>query len=209
MSDEPLNLNDVFDRFSVRWPKLGDRLLSPSRNVYLAEAGDERNYRLLRGYKRAGDILTESALSDRLDLPNLIFPALFNYRHYIELALKAIIEEHGAYVDVRPEKKSHKLPELWLLFLKIAAAFGNDKSNEDVVAVGNCIAEIDHIDSGSTTFRYARDLRGDVPQLPKDGLDLVGLRDVMNGIENFFEAVDASFNSLTESAAEQACERDS
>ena len=206
MSDEPLDLDDVFGRFPSRWPKPGDRLLSPSRNAYLAEAGDERNYRLLRGYKRAGDILTKSALADRANRPNLIFPALFNYRHYIELALKAIIEEHGAYAGVRLEKKNHKLPELWTLFLKIAVAFGNDESNEDAVAVGNCIAEMDRVDSGSTAFRYARDLRGDVPQLPEDGLDLVRLHDVMNGIENFFEAIDASFDSLAESAAEQACE---
>jgi len=44
------------------------------------------------------------------------------------------------------------------------------------------------------------------PGLPKDGLDLIRLRDVMNGIENFFEAVDASFTSLAESAAKEAWE---
>ena len=204
MSDEPLNLEDVFDRVSSRWPKAGDRLLSPARGVYLAQAGDERNYRLLRGYKRAGDILVECALADRADLLNLLFPALFNYRHYIELALKAIIEEHGAFAGVQLGRKSHRLPELWALFSKIAVAFGNEEADEAAVAVGNCITEFDRVDSGSTAFRYARDIKGDIPELPKDGLDLVRLRDVMNGIENFFEAVDASFTSLAESAAEEA-----
>ena len=203
MSDELLDLEDIFDRHSGRWPKAGDRLLSPARGVYLAEAGDERNYRLLRGYKRAGDILVECALADRVDLPNLLFPALFNYRHYIELALKAIIEEHGAFAGVELGKKNHNLSELWTLFTKIAVAFGNKEASEAAVAVGNCVAEIDHVDSRSTAFRYARNLKGDVPDLPKDGLDLVRLRDVMNGIENFFEAVDASFDSLAESAVEQ------
>lgn len=203
MSNEPLDLDDIFDRHSGRWPKAGDRLLSPARGVYLAETGDERNYRLLRGYKRAGDILVECALTDRADLLNLLFPALFNYRHYIELALKAIIEEHGAFAGVGLGKKNHSLPELWTLFMKIAVAFGNEEASEAAVAVGNCITEIDHADSGSTAFRYARNLKGDVPDLPKDGLDLVRLRDVMNGIENFFEAVDASFDSLAKSAVEQ------
>ena len=75
---------------------------------------DERNYRLLQGYKRAGDILIQRALADPYDRDNLVFPAIFNYRHYIELALKAIIEEHGPFAGVSLGPKNHKLIELWL-----------------------------------------------------------------------------------------------
>ena len=202
MSDKSLDPANVLDRHSFRWPKVGDRLLSPDHRVYLAETEGERNYRLLRGYKRAGDVLVEQALSDRANLLNLIFPALFNYRHYIELALKAIIAEHGASVGIRLGKLDHKLLDIWALFLKVVAAFGHDKSDEATVAVGNCIAEIDHVDSGATAFRYAQNLKGNILELPKDGLDLVQLRDVMNGIENFFEAVDASLDERVKSASD-------
>ena len=40
------------------------------------------------------------------------------------------------------------------------------------------------------------------PDLPKDGLDLVRLHGVMNGIENFFECVDADFTHKADCAAE-------
>src|SRR6266446_2216394 len=124
MTDDRTYSYDVFSRFTERWPETGDRLLSPGRDSFLAEGAAERNYRLLRGYKRAGDILIQNALAERYDRDSLIFPAIFNYRHYIELALKAIIEDHGAFAG-----KNHKLPELWQLFVKIAKAFGDDCSD--------------------------------------------------------------------------------
>ena len=185
-----------------RWPEAGDKLLSSGRDAFLAAGHAERNYRLLRGYKRAGDILIQEALAERSDRDNLVFPAIFNYRHYIELALKAIIEEHGAFAGVLLELKDHKLPDLWRLFVKIATAFGNDCSDIATVAVGECIKEIDGVDAGATVFRYARRLNGDTPDLPKDGLDLVRLHDVMNGIENFFECADADFTHKADCAAE-------
>jgi hypothetical protein len=195
---------DVFDRFTERWPEAGDRLLSPGRDTFLAKDAAERNYRLLQGYKRAGDILIQNALTERYDCDNLVFPALFNYRHYIELALKAIIEEHGGFAGVSLGEKDHKLPELWKLFLKIALAFGNDCSDAAAIAVGGCIIEFASVDASSTAFRYARSKQGHTPALPSCGLDLVRLHDVMNGIENFFECSDIDFTHKAELAAEDA-----
>ena len=129
LADDHTYSYDVFERFTERWPEAGDRLLSPGRDTFLAESADERRFRLLRGYKRAGDILVQNALTQRYDRDSLIFPALFNYRHYIELALKAIVEEHGAFAGVALGVKNHKLPELWELFTAVAEAFGNDCSD--------------------------------------------------------------------------------
>lgn len=193
MTDDQAYSYNVFERANERWPKAGDRLLWPGRDTFLSEGADERNYRLLRGYKRAGDILIQNALADRADCQNLVFPALFNYRHYIELALKAIIDDHGEVAGVSLEQKDHKLPELWQLFRTVSAAFGCDCSTEAAIAVGECINEFAAIDAGSTVFRYARDVRGKTPALPSDGLDLVRLHDVMNGVENFFECSDLQF----------------
>jgi len=193
---------DVFDAITERWPKAGDKLLSPGRDTFLAEGHAERSYRLLRGYKRAGDILIQQALAERSDRNNLVFPALFNYRHYIELALKAIVDEHGAFAEVYLESKNHKLPDLWRLYVKIAAAFGNDCSDIATAAVGEFIEEIDGVDASATVFRYAQTLKGDTPDLPKNGLDLVRLHDVMNGIENFFKCADLDFTHKAGCAAE-------
>ena len=185
--------NEVFDRFTERWPQPEDQLFEAGSDAFFAEAAGERNYRLLRGYKRAGDILIRNAMSERYDRDSLIFPALFNYRHYVELALKAIIEDHGAIAGVSLTSKNHRLPDLWKLFVKIATEFGNDCSDSAAKAVGHCIDELASIDAGSTAFRYARNQKGSIPSLPTCGIDLVRLHDVMNGMQNFFECADLDF----------------
>ena len=139
----------------------------------------------------------------RVDCNNLVFPALFNYRHYIELVLKAAIEEHGPFAGVTLGSKDHRLPDLWRLFVQIAIKFNNDPADLAAQAVGRCIDELSKIDANSTTFRYAKTLRGDVPILPS-GLDLVQLHDVMNGIENFFECASLDFSQKADCAAEEA-----
>jgi hypothetical protein len=154
MTDDEADSYNVFERANERWPKAGDRLLWPGRDTFLAEEADERNYRLLRGYKRAGDILIQNALADRADCQNLVFPALFNYRHYIELALKAIIDDHGEVAGVSLGQRNHKLPELWQLFRTVSAAFGCDCSTEAAIAVGECINEFAAIDAVSVRRRH-------------------------------------------------------
>lgn len=197
----------VFDRFTERWPLAGDRLLSPGRDVFFAEGTAERNYRLPVGYKRAGDILIQNALADRSDSKNLVFPALFNYRHYIELALKGIIEKHGVFADVSFGTKNHKLPELWQLYVKIAKAFNNDCSDDATKAVAACIDEFDSLDPNSSAFRYTQKLDGNTVALPHDGLDLMQLHDVMNGIENFFECAAMDFAHKEDIAGENEVAR--
>jgi len=205
MDDSRLDVDQVFDWPNERWPTPGDRLLTPGSDTYLAADGPERNFRLLRGYKRAGDVLIQQALSDKADCNNLVFPALFNYRHYIELALKVTIEEHGPFAGVTLGSKDHRLPELWRLFLQIAIKFHNDPADAAAQAVGRCIDELAKIDANSTSFRYAKTLRGDLPILPT-GLDLVRLHDVMNGIENFFECASLDFLHKADCSAEAAAE---
>lgn len=201
MIRDRLETCDVFDNPGDRWPKADDQLLTSGRDTYIVKDAGERSFRLLRGYKRAGDVLIQQALSDYADRDNLVFPALFNYRHYVELALKAIIERHGPFAGVALGKKDHKLQDLWQIFVKIATMFQADPTYPAAVIVAKCIGELAKIDAASTTFRYAKTLRGDVPALP-EGIDLINLHDVMNGIENFFECAELDFQDKAERAAE-------
>ena len=203
MMDVYSDKSQIFDRYTLRWPKAKDRLLMPGRDIHIADCIDERSYRLLKGYKRAGDILVQQALSDRTDSENLVFPALFNYRHFIELALKSIIEKHGPFAGITDFNRNHRLPELWSLFLKIAISFHDDPEELAAVGVGKCIRELAKIDANSTAFRYVTNLDGEISTLP-DWLDLTNLHDVMNGIENFFECADLGFSEKTQHAFDQS-----
>jgi hypothetical protein len=112
------------------------------------------------------------------------------------LTLKAIVEEHGAVAGASLGKRpNHELPDLWRLFVTIAAVLGNDCSTPDFAAVKACIDELVTVDARSTAFRYADRNGAAYALLPgvDGGLDLIRLHDVMNGIENFFESADLEF----------------
>ena len=110
----------AFDRFNERWPKKGDRIFSPGRDGWIANSVGERVYRLGKGYKLAGDALVENSLGDANDHDNLIYPILYCYRHYIEIALNEIIEKHGPWLGPSLKEKNHGLRDLWKLFQQTA-----------------------------------------------------------------------------------------
>jgi hypothetical protein len=183
-----------FDRVNERWPTKGDRIFSPGGDARPANSIGERNYRLGKGYKLAGDVLVQNFLGEPRDHDNLIYPILYCYRHYIEVTLKEVVEDHGQWVGITLSKKDHNLPELWKLFLQIAVAYHNDPSDDAAVAVSGCINEFAQVDPGSFAFRYARDKkRGGLIPLGFGTIDLVNVLDVMNGIQNFFECADLDF----------------
>ena len=194
-----------FDRSNERWPTLGDRIFAPGRDAWPANSIGERVYRLGEGYKLAGDALVQNFLGEANDHDNLIYPILFCYRHYIEIALKEIIEEHGPWVNITLSKKDHKLPELWRLFEQIAIAYDNNPSDDAAQAVSGCIDEFSECDPTSTAFRYATDRQtGALIPLEFGTIDLVNLHDVMNGIANFFECAALDFAHKRDMAMEAA-----
>ena len=197
-----------FDRINDRWPAKGDRIFSSGRDATPAPCVGECAYRLGKGYKLAGDILVGNFLGEARDHDNLIYPILYSYRHYIEVALKEIVEDHGRWVGITLSKKDHNLTGLWKLFLQIAVAYHNDPFDEAALAVSNCIDEFARVDPGSFAFRYARDKRSDalIP-LEFGTIDLVNVLDVMNGIQNFFECAGLEFDHKRDMTCEiaEAC----
>jgi hypothetical protein len=191
-----------FDRINERWPGKGDQIFSHGSDARPADNIGERYYRLGKGYKLAGDVLVQNFLGEPHDHDNLIYPILYCYRHYIEVTLKEIVENHGQWVGIILQKKDHDLPRLWKLFFQIALVYHNDPSDEAAVAVSGCIDEFAQVDPGSFAFRYARDKRSDalIP-LEFGTIDLVNVLDVMNGLQNFFECADLDFTHKRDAAS--------
>ncbi len=178
------------------WPKDGDRLFVQSAWAYDARVvrdPGERFYRMPMGYKRAGDILIDRAAADVVDRPNIIYAALFCYRQFIELSLKRLIEEFSNGKEYSP-KYTHDLSLLWERFMCIV----NERASSETLglsAVQKLVAEMHWADQKSDGFRFAKD-RDDAPFIFGDkGIDLVNLREVMEGLENFFECVYLAFSA--------------
>lgn len=183
--------SDVFERINNRMPRDGDQLFRTVRDPFalLAQQPAERMYRLNLGYKLAGDVLVERALRDRVERRNLLFPIIFSYRHYVELAIKALLDEHAATVGYKPDLSKHELTRLWEQLRKMLE-LGGGFHQLHLTAMSSIIAESASIDPGSFSFRYPTSLKGEAFDLPPDGVDLLNFHDVMNGVENWFQCAD-------------------
>jgi hypothetical protein len=171
-----------------RWPAEGDRLFAPStRRLGDALVGSyslsSQLYGMTQGYKRAADLLVERATVERPDRDFLVYPVIFCYRHYLELSLKMIIQEYGPSVGVKPNWKDHRLEKLWPVVKKILDDYNVSNGTDDIVE--ECIAEFAKIDPNSFTYRYPVDTNGTPLPVCLERLDLLQLRKVMNGIENY------------------------
>jgi len=189
--------------FESRWPKDGDRLFIASAWAYdahVARDPGERFYRMPMGYKRAGDLLIEQAATDIVDRSNVIYAALFCYRQSIELFLKKLIADFGDETVYSP-KNTHELSRLWERFMCIVNQRG--RSEADGLGVAQkLVAEMHEADQKSDGFRFPAD-RNDMPFAFGDrGIDLANVREVMQGLTNFFECAYLDFTHQDEMAVE-------
>jgi hypothetical protein len=125
--------------------------------------------RYIISYREAAEALTAHVMQGGVsDL--LVFPILFAYRHWLELELKSLITlgQRWRGEDIKP-MRTHKLGVLWpLARAAIEATFPDDPADLDTVA--SIVDELAAVDPASTSFRYARDRKGQV-NLPA-GLDV-------------------------------------
>jgi hypothetical protein len=181
--------------FDLRWPEDGDRLFVESTWAYDAHVvcdPAERFYRLPMGYKRAGDLLVKQAATDVVDRRNVIYAALFCYRQSIELFLKRLIEEFGQGEAYSP-KNTHDLRLLWERFMGIV----NERDSSQSIglrALQKLVSEMHEADQWSDGFRFATRPGGAPFMFGDRGIDTENLREVMQGIANFFECAYLDFS---------------
>jgi hypothetical protein len=191
------------DDFETRWPKDGDHLFRDFAWAYDARVvrdPAERFYRMPMGYKRAGDILIDQATTDVVDRANVIYAALFCYRQSIELFLKSLIDAFGNAKVYLP-KITHERSFLWERFMCIVNERGSGESI-GLSAVQRLVAEMHEADQKSDGFRFPTDRNGDPFVFGDRGIDLKNLREVMQGLVNFFECSYLDFSHQDDIAAE-------
>jgi hypothetical protein len=180
----------------VAWPKPGERAfvkVAGFRGAWAAKNTDERLYRMIKGFHEAGDlIVAESRWEPRSSL-NLLFPAIFAYRHSRELRLKYLVMAYGPLAGEKPDHRTHDLRKLWMKCRRIVLYFegGSEPSDKDAFdAVGTQIAEFAAVDAGSDAFRFAHNTLGQSIQLAITEIDLIELKKVVASIHNFLECLD-------------------
>jgi hypothetical protein len=182
--------------------KKGDRLLRSSADDRLMTAmfapdPTMREVCLWHGYMKAGAALIDEAQRQPLHRNLLLYPILFNYRHGLETGMKWIIG------NVEPDERGHDLLALWRKCRTIFESVPEFDGDEELEAVEQIVKEFHDIDKTATSFRYSRNQNGAAIPLPdKKSIGLQNVRDVMEGMDNFFhKAFDIVFAQTEEGSS--------
>lgn len=177
-----LNANEMFEypyselvtKSKPIFREFSDELLGT--NVWMIGGMAECSDKLIlaKSYKKAGDTLINIGIDDETER-DIIYPAIYNYRHATELYLKSLIKK---------EKETHKLKDLYEILIRIIG-FNLPKWFE------NLILAFDDFDPYGTTFRYA------IP-IGKDEMfiDLIHIKKLMDWFDESIERIGIRIKEL-------------
>lgn len=148
------------------------RLIAPPEDgapsIEFRFGGGWRECRIWEGYFDASLVLLGEALHQAPRANNLIFPALFNLRHAIEVALKWHIEYAGGVV---PKRAGHDINILIEAFRQTAHDL-DDEATYISDFMLDCASELATIDPRSVTFRYSTEANGAPIEIAPERWDL-------------------------------------
>ncbi len=187
-------------------PKSGDCLFQGAEDWHynacvdfkFHHSGKEHAY--ISGYKLAGDALCEKVVQDRHVVDLVVYPMVYNYRHYVELSLKSTLHWGSAVMEQNVDSKlNHNLVALWS---KVRPLLEKRWPNEDMVVLDNVealILELAAVDPRSTAFRYyfhepSQKHPAVTPETESvTHINIRNLYEVMGRLSNFFDGVSTQF----------------
>lgn len=174
------------DKFLERSDNLNDSFLN--RGIYLNEA------HFPEAYMNTAIILLHMIIMTNSNgiRDGLIYPALFSFRHYLELTMKDSLNyfsnTNSSQVVKEVLDRDHNLKNLWKAILPFIG------EGEEVDIMQKLVYEVNNIDSTSETFRYPYEVdeNGEkrLPHIDQTRLnDVVKLRRVMLKMYRFFDGI--------------------
>ncbi|KAA0226940.1 hypothetical protein EDS67_18675 [candidate division KSB1 bacterium] len=176
---------------NLSWPEKKKSLFSERKDWWnvarLKIRGEAEGFSIYsEGYRDAADKLVEYAKTDQTSIDSLIFPILFLYRHYIELALKEIILAATLYLGKQHKSiKSHNLTQLWQRVKELISEVELDIPIDEMIAIENQISQFDMLDNSSETFRYPVDKQGNVFKKLSDYVNVENVREIVDGLHTW------------------------
>lgn len=194
------------EKSDFRWPKKGDQPFTtadnPFDNAVIEQRTHSRLVMMYMGYKLGADVMVQQSNRGNYERSCLVYPILFNYRHFIELALKYIISTYGGAVGVEPNWETHSLKTLWESFIRVLDGYGHKDRDGTDLRVRDTISKFAIVDEKSFSFRYPVDKKGRKIPLSPEELDLNVLADVMKGLEGYLIGTDGYLDSLQNASPE-------
>jgi hypothetical protein len=135
------------------------------------------------GYKEAADRLAAQLRDERGRLDLLVYPIVFLYRQYLELAVKGLIQQAQTLLEL-PTKlpMSHRIDQLWAECSKLLELVSPGDSIEEQRQIGRLLQEFSSVDPSSTAFRYPVDAAGNVSVPTIENINVQNVCDVVGKV---------------------------
>ena len=200
------------------WPMDGQQINPPveawpHRAILHTEYRARSSAMIAWGYRSAAELIYEAIAEGRGPIDVLAGPLVFNWRHHVEVHLKANLEYLRRAAGTEPAVDfGHDLPRLWVAHQEAYNAFDVGLSQADRAAqraAHSLLGQLHSLDPGSFHFRYPVDKFGGQLKVP-DELNVVAFHQAMLALSNYLGAVidhlDAALEPQREFEAEMRAE---
>lgn len=175
-----------------RWPDRKQSLFSERKdwwnNARLDISRVDEGYAIYsEAYKDAADRLVEYSKVNKTSINFLVFPILFLYRHYIELALKEIILTASVFLEKDNKiMAGHNISRLWVESKKLISEIELDIPQQEINVLDFQIYQFHDLDKCSMTFRYPTDKSGNVYVNLSDSININNVQEIIAAMHCWF-----------------------
>jgi hypothetical protein len=156
----------------------------------------------MSGYFRGAHALVDHCSTTMYERQTMIYPILFCYRHALEMAMKWTVGSYGHRFGVSLPELDHNLWHLWRACKAMFDQIDDKTAARSTSTVEKLLKEFHDLDIRAEAFRYPMKKDGTLIALPAVAIDLINLRQVMEGLENFFSGADGYLDHLCSASDE-------
>jgi len=178
----------------------------------------DAKYAYINGYYEAGNHLVKTAIdmTNTIDKDSLIYPICFNYRHYIELHLKSLIEEAEVLYEKMEQlgylqngtlsekisnslDSTHSLYELLTSLKKILffIAISDEEFPKDIEKY---IKQMHDTDTTGQKYRYHKNKSGKLHFPNEESYNIENMSKIMKEVNSMLWAIDSHISHYIEMA---------
>lgn len=143
------------------------------------------------GYKEAADVLVEHTEVNKQKQDFLVYPILFLYRQYLELAIKDLITQANGLLNQSDKfPPHHKISELWQICDSLLERLSPGNATAHRQEVSRLLLEFSEVDPLSMAFRYPEDKFGNVSLSGLTHININNVKDVIAKIAIILDGAD-------------------
>jgi hypothetical protein len=158
------------------------------------QAGD---YRRRRGFYRAAVLMLQAAMREEAwqERDPLIWPALYSFRHYLELTLKMLARDTPVLIPPSTARPGHRLDPLWQpVRAAITTHFGSS-ADEEAQVIDEAIAVLNALDRAGDALRYSTTPKGHRSISQDLYLDTEPLLSLFVSVERFLSGAETGLDA--------------